>query len=78
MDNTKTYRRRGCWVRWRIGSRYSRAHRGEADRGDVRNGSFPLACGRWAPDGFDVDELYADEGGTRCRACSRKLDSGTW
>ncbi len=66
--------RLGCWVRWRTGSRYSRAHFGEADRRDVRNGSFPLACGRWAPDGFDVDELYPDTGGITGRAGQRKVD----
>ena len=39
--------------------------------GDVRNGGFPLACGRWAPDGFDANINVSS--GQRCRRCEDAL-----
>lgn len=38
---------------------------------NVRNGSFPLACGRWAPDGHDA--VISPSSGRRCRRCERAL-----
>jgi hypothetical protein len=45
---------------------------GGTDGGDVRNGDFPLECGRWAPSGFDA-ELFEAPSGPYCQACSRKV-----
>jgi hypothetical protein len=36
--------------------------------GDVRSGSFPLACGRWAPDGWDAS-VSVSTYGRRCKRC---------
>ncbi len=64
----------GTWMQWRTGSRYSRAHYAEVFPADVRVGSFPLVCGRWAPDAWDADEVFVTHSGKKCRACLRKLD----
>lgn len=37
----------------------------------VTNGGFPLACGRWAPDGLDATITVSY--GRRCRRCERAL-----
>lgn len=36
---------------------------------DVRCGSFPVACGRFAPEGFDAD-VEVDDGRNRARSTS--------
>jgi hypothetical protein len=64
------------WVTWG-GSKVAHA----ADRAvklvDVRSGSFPLACGRFAPDGWDKN-LREDVGNykPRCKRCVKAVASG--
>jgi hypothetical protein len=41
-----------------------------AGPGDVTNGGFPLACGRWAPDGFDAQLERTWASGRVCRRCA--------
>jgi len=55
-------------------SDYSKIHYAidEVEKGDVRNGGFPLFCGRWAPEGFDA--VIMDTNLTiTCRHCMKKL-----
>lgn len=40
---------------------------------DVRVGSYPLACGRWAPDGWDAN-IHVSHA-RRCRRCEKALAS---
>ena len=53
----------------RMGQAHTVAH--AADRMAGTTGSFPLACGRWAPDGFDA--IITPSSGRRCRRCERAL-----
>lgn len=64
------------WVAWQ-GSTVSHAAPG-VDTRDVRKGSFPLACGRWAPDAWNVDGdgVYCGPAASvkpRCRRCDKYL-----
>lgn len=59
------------WVSWEGATVAHAAAAGER-AGDVRNGSFPLRCGRWAPDGWDR-EVFVRESGPRCRRCEEKV-----
>lgn len=68
--------RRPLWVTWTAkgrdpytNPRAARAHLAAqgAGRGDLRNGGFPLACGRWAPEGWDAD--IVESSAPRCRRC---------
>jgi hypothetical protein len=56
------------WITW-TGVAHLAA-RGVAP-GDVRSGDFPLACGRWAPSGFDADVHVASGSAKRCGRCSK-------
>jgi hypothetical protein len=56
------------WVTWAKVAHL--AARGVA-AGDVRSGSFPLVCGRWAPDGWDAEVSIASAGAKRCARCSK-------
>ena len=65
------------WVAWQ-GSSVSHAAVAGVAPGDVRVGSFPLECGRWAPDGFDVsgDGVYTGPAANikpRCKRCSKAV-----
>lgn len=40
--------------------------------GDIGNGGFPLACGRWAPDGMDA-YFSASIPLRHCRRCEKAL-----
>lgn len=40
---------------------------------DARTGSFPLACGRWAPDGWDAEIVVAPHA-RRCKRCLKALE----
>lgn len=60
------------WVRW-TGATVAHAAPGVRPA-DVRLGSFPLACGRWAPDPMDrLVDVRVVEGGRRCRRCEAAL-----
>lgn len=54
------------WVTW---GRASCNHAARVNPRDVVLGAFPLACGRWAPDGLDVAVFP----GYRRRDCRRCL-----
>jgi hypothetical protein len=54
------------WVTWNGASRSHAARRGVTPA-DVRNGDFPLVCGRWAPSGFDAELTVSDA--RPCRRC---------
>lgn len=60
------------WVQW---TGTTRAHAGiEGVRPDaVRNGSFPLECGRWAPDAWDA-ELWQAPNGRKCERCRKAAE----
>lgn len=61
------------WVSWNGATRSHAASRG-VNPGDVRNGSFPLMCGRWAPDGWDKDvEQNATK--RRCPKCQQAVNN---
>lgn len=49
------------------------AHAFVGSAGDISNGSFPLACGRWAPDGWDAN--IHESSGRRCRRCEKALQA---
>ncbi len=38
---------------------------------DATCGGFPLACGRWAPDGFDA--IIEQSSKSRCKRCLKAL-----
>lgn len=42
---------------------------------DVRCGSFPVACGRFAPEGFDADVEVDDGRKPRCQRCNGIVDA---
>ena len=65
MQDTKR-----LWISW---DRAKRAHAADigVQTGDVRNGSFPLACGRWAPDGWDANVYTSSK--ARCSKCQKVL-----
>lgn len=60
------------WVAWQ-GSTVR--HAAPVDPRDARVGSFPLACGRWAPDGWQVggDGVYAGGAAMVKPPCKRCL-----
>jgi hypothetical protein len=66
------------WVTWEPRGRdpYTNprsrvAHAAAARANDVTGGSYPLACGRWAPDGHDA--IIRTSSGRRCRRCEKAL-----
>lgn len=66
------------WVTWSprghdlyTNPRSKVAHATSASPHDVRNGGFPLACGRYAPDGHDA--IISESSGARCRRCEKAL-----
>jgi hypothetical protein len=67
------------WVTWEPRGRdpYTNprsrvAHAAPASTGgSLTNGSYPLACGRWAPDG--IDAIITPSSGRRCRRCEKAL-----
>lgn len=67
------------WVTWEPRGRdpYTNprsrvAHAADPAVRSVTSGSFPLACGRWAPDGFDAT-IVVDPYKRRCRGCEKAL-----
>jgi hypothetical protein len=64
------------WVWWRARGRESVQHAAHIERQDVRNGGFPLLCGKWAPDGFDADLFPSmTSGGRRCKRCVEAVEA---
>ncbi len=39
---------------------------------DASQGGFPLACGRWAPDGFDA-EIRTSNSSRHCKRCQAAI-----
>lgn len=69
------------WVQWtpkpgdrgETMPRAARSHAAWIAPVDVANGSFPLLCGRWAPNGYDAD-LVQTRGARPCRRCAKAVD----
>ena len=69
------------WYRVNHQSRYGTVsrkptdvHLGETDPSGVADGNFPLACGRWAPNGVDADIVVASSNGWLCKQCKAIQD----
>lgn len=58
------------WVTWSGSKRAHAAVVGVTPQ-DVPRGSFPLQCGRWAPDGWDAD-VSVTSMSRRCKRCAAK------
>lgn len=70
------------WVTWQAKGRDPHGSNPKAGRShaainvgaaNIRNGSFPLACGRWAPDGFDADITVAGSV-KQCARCMKAVE----
>lgn len=68
------------WIKWsprgrdfitnpRTKTAHAVINAGPNATGAVRNGSFPLACGRWAPDGWDAIIEVEPFPRRRCKRC---------
>lgn len=66
----------GVWVQWQRDGKRSVAHMGVwgVQTGDIRNGDFPLTCGKWAPSGFDALMAPAVPNSKRCDKCQKVAD----
>jgi len=60
-------------VTWTSNGRESATHLAAEWTDSIRNGQFPLLCGRWAPDGFDAD-IQQRTGRSQCRKCYSKRE----
>jgi len=61
------------WVSWPGASLAHAADPNVRTASDVRCGSFPLACGRFAPDGFDKNVEIALASKAHCDRCEKAL-----
>ena len=62
----------GCWVRWRMGKRWTRTHYAEGmAASDVGVGCFPMVCGARAPVTWAGDIVAVDDLDAACLNCLR-------